>query len=150
MIETKIDKLLSLVNKSKKISLSDAAEKLSVSEEQIEEWAISLSKDNIVKLVYPTNLFEQPYLESVNEIRKPKIKKTRKNKKNVQIKDTIKKVVKREEKYRKARKKVHFKAKKRKLVYLWFFTFLLLIVLLFFVFKEKIFYFLKILIQKVR
>ncbi len=150
MIETKIDKLLSLVNKSKKISLSDAAEKLAVSEEQIEEWAISLSKDNIVKLVYPTNLFEQPYLESVNEIRKPKIKKTRKKKKNVQIKDTIKKVVKREEKYRKARKKVHFKAKKRKLVYLWFFTFLLLIILLFFIFKEKIFYFLKILIQKVR
>ncbi len=129
MIETKIDKLLSLVNKNKKISISDAAQKLAVDEEQIEEWAISLSNDNLIKLVYPTNLFESPYLQSLGLVKKEKKKK---------IKKKAKKVVEKEKKYKKAKKKIHKNAKKKKLIILWAISLILLLILLIFIFKNNI------------
>ena len=57
---TGIDRLVSLVQSKKKVSLSKAAKELNLSEEVVEEWAEVLAEQKIFKLSYH---FQQMYLE---------------------------------------------------------------------------------------
>jgi len=52
VIETGVDKLLSLVKKKKRISFPEAAKSLGVSKEVIEEWADFLEEEGIISIEY--------------------------------------------------------------------------------------------------
>ncbi|MBN2566634.1 hypothetical protein JXB02_00940 [Candidatus Woesearchaeota archaeon] len=52
VIETGVDRLVSLVNKRKKISIQDAAKQLGLSVPVIEEWADFLEEEGIISLEY--------------------------------------------------------------------------------------------------
>ncbi len=53
LIETPIDKLIELLEKRKRVSLSEASRAIGASEENIEEWARALEEHGFVKLIYP-------------------------------------------------------------------------------------------------
>ena len=53
LIATPVDRLILIVKKRKKISLSEAARYLGVSQDQVEEWVRVLEEQNYVKLIYP-------------------------------------------------------------------------------------------------
>ncbi len=53
LIETPVDKLIELLEKRKRVSLSEASRVLGASEENIEEWARALEEHGFVKLIYP-------------------------------------------------------------------------------------------------
>ncbi len=60
--ETEADDFLRLVKEKKKLSLRDAASLLKESEVVVEEWATILDRSGLVKLVYPGNPMESPYV----------------------------------------------------------------------------------------
>lgn len=60
--ETEVDAFLKLVRERKKISLREAASALGESEVVVEEWATILDRSGLVKLVYPGNPMESPYV----------------------------------------------------------------------------------------
>jgi hypothetical protein len=53
LIETKIDELYNLISKNGKISTSEAAAKLNVKIEEVENWAQILSEHNLIEIEYP-------------------------------------------------------------------------------------------------
>lgn len=53
VIETQIDKLIDLLNKRRKIALSEAAGILNVKESQVEQWVGTLEDRGVVELKYP-------------------------------------------------------------------------------------------------
>ena len=80
-IETEIDKLLDLVQEKKKITVSEAARKLKVSESKIESWGKVLSDENILDFTYPANPLNPPFLRAFS---KEEVKK-----KDEKVKDEI-------------------------------------------------------------
>lgn len=60
MIETGVDKLVNLVKKAGRISVADAAEKLGISEDIVEEWADFLDEEGIISIDYK---FATAYLQ---------------------------------------------------------------------------------------
>jgi hypothetical protein len=66
-IETGIDKLLDLVQEKKKITVSEAARKLKVSENKIESWGKVLSDENIIEFTYPANPLNPPFLRAFSK-----------------------------------------------------------------------------------
>lgn len=60
MIETGVDKLVELIKKAGRISVPDAAEKLGVSEDVVEEWADFLEEEGIISIEYK---FATAYLQ---------------------------------------------------------------------------------------
>lgn len=60
--ETEADDFLRLVKEKKKLSLREAASLLKESEVVVEEWATILDRSGLVKLVYPGNPMESPYV----------------------------------------------------------------------------------------
>ncbi len=60
--ETEVDAFLRLVKERKKISLKAAASALGESEVVVEEWATILDRSGLVRLVYPGNPMESPYV----------------------------------------------------------------------------------------
>ncbi len=59
LLETGVDKLVSLVRKNKRISVADAAKQLGVSTVVVEEWADFLEEEGIISVEYK---FTTPYL----------------------------------------------------------------------------------------
>jgi hypothetical protein len=53
LIETTIDKFISLVRKRKRIRISEAAKILDVTQKQVDEWVFTLEDRGIVELKYP-------------------------------------------------------------------------------------------------
>jgi len=53
VIETQIDKLIELLNKKRKITLSEAARILNIKENQLDTWIGTLEDKGIVELKYP-------------------------------------------------------------------------------------------------
>ena len=53
VIETQIDKLIDLLSKRRKISLSEASRILNVKESQVEQWVGTLEDRGVVELKYP-------------------------------------------------------------------------------------------------
>jgi hypothetical protein len=66
-IETGIDKLLDLVQEKKKLTVSEAAKKLKVSESKIESWGKVLSDENIIEFTYPSNPLNPPFLRAFSK-----------------------------------------------------------------------------------
>lgn len=60
--ETEVDAFLKLVRARKRVSLREAASALGESEVVVEEWATILDRSGLVKLVYPGNPMESPYV----------------------------------------------------------------------------------------
>ncbi len=60
--ETEVDDFLRLVKEKKKLSLREAASALGESEVVVEEWATILDRSGLVKLIYPGNPMESPYV----------------------------------------------------------------------------------------
>ena len=54
MIETPIDKLIKIVKEREKISVSEMAKELGVSQTQIEDWVRILEERDFIELRYPT------------------------------------------------------------------------------------------------
>lgn len=65
--ETEVDRFLALVNERKRISLKEAASTLKESETIVEEWATILDRSGLVRLVYPSNPMESPYVVLIRE-----------------------------------------------------------------------------------
>src|SRR3989338_108149 len=63
LIETGIDRLVKLVKESRKVSLHEAAKKLGVSLQIINEWANFLEEEGVIRIHY---VFTMPYLELKN------------------------------------------------------------------------------------
>jgi hypothetical protein len=53
MIETDIDKLMSMIEKEKSVSVLDVSKELKVSVEQIENWAKILEEHGLIEIIYP-------------------------------------------------------------------------------------------------
>jgi len=53
LIETKIDELYNLISKNGKISTNEAAVKLNVKREEVENWAQILFEHNLIDIDYP-------------------------------------------------------------------------------------------------
>ncbi|MBS3060902.1 MAG: hypothetical protein J4432_05345 [DPANN group archaeon] len=76
-IETKADQLYSMVIKQKKISISEVAKVLDMEPQLAEKWGKVLAEDKFIRMVYPSNILQEPYLEAVAEIAEaPKTKKS--------------------------------------------------------------------------
>lgn len=65
--ETEVDRFLALVRERKRIGLKEAAAILKENEAIVEEWATILDRSGIVKLVYPSNPMESPYVVLTRE-----------------------------------------------------------------------------------
>ncbi len=74
-IETGVDKLISLIERKKKISISDAAKELSVPKTLLEEWINFLEEKEIISIEYK---FTTPYIVK-KEITEKDIKKQEKD-----------------------------------------------------------------------
>lgn len=60
--KTEVDRFLALVQERKRISLREAASILKEGEAVVEEWATILDRSSLVRLVYPSNPMESPYV----------------------------------------------------------------------------------------
>jgi len=78
VIETQIDRLIDLLSKRRKITLSEAARILNVKESQIDEWVSTLEDRGVVELKYPVLGEPEIVLKGIlpekltPEIKKPK------------------------------------------------------------------------------
>ncbi|MFH0961877.1 MAG: hypothetical protein V1820_04300 [archaeon] len=59
---TQIDSFLLAVKKEGKMNLPDIAAKLGIPEETAEHWALVLERKGLLKLVYPENPFDKPFV----------------------------------------------------------------------------------------
>lgn len=78
LISTQVDAFLSQIRKEGKISLPKIAEDLGITEEVAEHWALVLEKKSLLKLIYPENPFDKPFVRVLSEIEKKKIEEDRK------------------------------------------------------------------------
>ena len=62
-METSVDKFLVLVKEKKKLTLEEAATILKEKQSTMEKWAELLDRRGLIKLVYPENPFEKPYVQ---------------------------------------------------------------------------------------
>ena len=66
-IETAVDSLVRLVNDRKMIALEEAAKNLGVPENIVNEWAVFLEEENILKIIYKMT---KPFLIKSEDIKK--------------------------------------------------------------------------------
>ncbi|NYZ74541.1 CpaF family protein [Candidatus Micrarchaeota archaeon] len=59
-VETKIDKMVTLLRKNKTMSLRTLARELSISEELVEKFALCMEKAGLAYIHYPINMIENP------------------------------------------------------------------------------------------
>jgi hypothetical protein len=65
LLSTPIDGFLALVRHRKRLSFTEAAEEMKEAEETIERWSLVLDKKGLIKLVYPENPFDKPFVRAV-------------------------------------------------------------------------------------
>lgn len=61
---TQIDAFLSAVKKAGKVTLPEIAGKLGISEETAEHWSLVLERKGLLKLTYPENPFDKPFVRA--------------------------------------------------------------------------------------
>ncbi len=63
VMRTSVDAFLELIREKKQVNLAEAAAALKVTQDTVEHWALILDKKGIVKLVYPENPFDKPFVK---------------------------------------------------------------------------------------
>ena len=64
-IESNADKILKLVLDKKRVTLTEAEAKLGLGKAEVEELSKIMDSQGLLRLVYPSNPFTEPYLEAV-------------------------------------------------------------------------------------
>jgi len=99
IIETQIDKLIELLSKRRKITLSDAARELNIGESQLETWVSTLEDRGVVKLKYPILGQPEIVLKGLLPENLKIAQETKKPEEKTEFKEFIRETPKKEEKF---------------------------------------------------
>ncbi len=72
MIDTNIDRMVSLIQKHKKIDFHEISKKLSWNENSVEKIALVLEKDGLAETHYPLNILRRPWATIKQQVQKKK------------------------------------------------------------------------------
>lgn len=64
-IESNADRILRMVIEQKRVTLTEVEKKLGLGKDEVEELSRIMYGQGLLKLVYPSNPFTEPYLEAV-------------------------------------------------------------------------------------
>lgn len=64
-IESNADRILKMVIEQKRVTLTEVEKKLGLGKEEVEELSKIMDGQRLLRLVYPSNPFTEPYLEAV-------------------------------------------------------------------------------------